>query len=234
MNNNVFTQEINKFAQLADRWWDPQGPLKSLHDINPLRMDFIRQHTFLRDAKILDVGCGGGILTESLAKFSPKEIMGIDLADASLEVAKKHAQTMDLFINYQNQSIEELSLKQPAHFDVITCMELLEHVPDPQAIVHHCASLLTTGGKLFVSTINQNIKAYLQAIIAAEYLLKIVPKHTHDYRYFITPAQLARMARQAGLQLTAMQGFSYKPLTQKYFSTPTVGVNYMAAYQKLS
>lgn len=234
MNNNVFSQEINKFAQLADHWWDPQGPLKSLHDINPLRMAFIQRHSLLHDAKVLDVGCGAGILTESLAKCAPKEIIGIDLADSSLEVAKKHAQTMDLSINYQNQSIEEISLKQPAHFDVIACMELLEHVPDPQAIVYHCASLLTTGGKLFVSTINQNIKAYLQAIIAAEFLLKIVPKHTHNYRYFITPAKLTRMARQAGLQLIAIEGFSYQPLTQKYFSTPKVQVNYMAAYQKLS
>ncbi|QRN40729.1 MAG: bifunctional 2-polyprenyl-6-hydroxyphenol methylase/3-demethylubiquinol 3-O-methyltransferase UbiG [Neisseriaceae bacterium] len=228
---NISHEEVDKFGQLADKWWDRNGPLKSLHDINPLRFSFIQKYTGLNNKNILDVGCGGGILTESLAKSGGK-ITGIDLAYDSIEVAKLHAERQDLAIDYQVIDVEQLSQEKSDEFDVITCMELLEHVPEPERLVKACTQLLKPNGLLFMSTINKNIKSYLQAIIVAEYILKLVPKKTHEHSKFITPATLARMARNNNLDIEGMSGFSYNPITQDYFLTPKVDVNYMIVFRK--
>ncbi|MBN3860500.1 bifunctional 2-polyprenyl-6-hydroxyphenol methylase/3-demethylubiquinol 3-O-methyltransferase UbiG [Neisseriaceae bacterium PsAf] len=229
-NANVSREEVDKFGQLANEWWDKNGPLKSLHDINPLRFAFIQKYTDLNNKNILDVGCGGGILTESLAKAGGKTT-GIDLACDSIEAAKQHAQRQNLAIDYQTIDVEQLAQEKTGEFDVITCMELLEHVPEPERLVHACAQLLKPNGLLFMSTINKNIKSYLQAIVAAEYILKLVPKKTHDHAKFITPATLARIARSNDLEIEGMSGFSYNPVTQEYFLTPKVDVNYMIVFK---
>lgn len=228
---NVNPSEIEKFSRLADEWWDLTGPLRSLHEINPLRLAFIRQYIELKDKVVLDVGCGGGILTEALARHGVFSVMGIDLSVEAIQAAKIHAQQQGLSINYQSLDVEQLALHKSRSYEVITCMELLEHVPDPGRLLCACSQLLKPGGFLFVSTLNKNIKAYLQAIIAAEYILRIVPRHTHEYEKFITPAKLVRLARTQRLNLLGLRGFTYQPFTKKYFFTDSVAVNYLAVFQ---
>jgi 2-polyprenyl-6-hydroxyphenyl methylase/3-demethylubiquinone-9 3-methyltransferase len=223
---NVDPREIAKFEQLAARWWDPNSEFKPLHDINPLRLDFIDQRVTLAGKKVLDVGCGGGILAESMAARGA-EVTGIDLGEAPLSVAQLHGLESQIKVNYQRIGAEELALQQAAQFDVVTCMEMLEHVPDPASSVAACATLVKPGGHVFFSTINRNPKAYLFAIVGAEYLLRLLPKGTHDYKNFIKPSELAGWARTAGLTLRELAGMTYQPLVQRYRLVNDVTVNYL-------
>lgn len=227
---NVDTDEIEKFSQLADKWWDTTGEFKPLHDINPLRLDYIDAYAQLAEKVVLDVGCGGGILSESIAKRGAQSVLGIDMAEKSLNVAQTHAQQYAVDnVSYRCVSVEDLAAQMPHEFDVVTCMEMLEHVPDPASIIHACAKLTKPDGWVFFSTINRNLKSYAHAIIGAEYVLNLVPKGTHDWQKFITPAELARMARMAGLNVVHAQGMSYNLLTKRYFATDNIDVNYMIA-----
>lgn len=228
---NADPQEINKFEQIAASWWEPMGPFQALHDINPLRLDFIKQHAQLNGQKILDVGCGGGILTESLAK-EKAQVMGIDLSPTALKTADQHQD--GLGIDYQEISVETLAKQQPASFDVVTCMELLEHVPEPQSVITACAELVKPGGFVFFATLNRHPKAYLMAIIGAEYLMNMLPRGTHDYDKFIRPSELEHWARNAELHCQALRGMSYNPLTKIYRQSSNVDVNYLMALQKVT
>ncbi|OGT88459.1 MAG: bifunctional 3-demethylubiquinol 3-O-methyltransferase/2-polyprenyl-6-hydroxyphenol methylase [Gammaproteobacteria bacterium RIFOXYA12_FULL_61_12] len=225
---NVDPNEINKFEELASRWWDPGSEFKPLHEINPLRHRWIAEGCGgLRGKKVLDVGCGGGILTESLAADGA-EVTGIDMGEGPLAVARLHLLESGLAIRYQRIPVERLAQEMPGHFDAVTCMEMLEHVPDPGSVVTACRQLVKPGGTVFFSTLNRNPKAYLFAIVGAEYLLRLLPKGTHDYAKFITPAELGRWARQAGLELERMTGLVYNPLTREYrLDSRDVSVNYM-------
>lgn len=226
--SNVDEQEIGKFADLASRWWDPEGEFKPLHLINPLRLDFINQHcNGLFDKKVLDIGCGGGILAESMAKAGA-DVTGLDMAEASLEVAKLHGLESGVKVDYHCATAEEFAQSHPHEFDVVTCMEMLEHVPDPASVVNACATLVKPGGHVFFSTLNRNIKSYLMGIIGAEYLLKLVPKGTHDHSRFIKPSELIQMTDEAGLLARDMTGLHMDPLTQGfYLSNRNVDVNYI-------
>ncbi len=224
---NIDPREIDKFEQVAHRWWDPESEFKPLHQINPLRLDYIERHAGgLRDKQVLDVGCGGGILSEAMARAGAR-VTGIDMGKAPLEVARLHLLDSGLDVDYQHNSAEDFAAQHPGRFDVVTCMEMLEHVPDPAAIVQACARLVKPGGQVFLSTINRNPKAYLLAIVGAEYLLKMLPKGTHDYRKFIKPSELARWLREAGLELHHIAGMSYNPLTRQYLLGKDVSVNYL-------
>ncbi|GAB4392855.1 MAG: bifunctional 3-demethylubiquinone 3-O-methyltransferase/2-octaprenyl-6-hydroxy phenol methylase [Gammaproteobacteria bacterium] len=224
--------EIKKFNQLADQWWDLTGPFKTLHHINPARMAFIMQHIQLANKKVADIGCGAGILTEALAR-ERANVTGIDLAGDVIKVAQKHAQHQGLIIDYQQSSIEHLAARYPNCFDVVICMEMLEHVPTPQLIVEHCANLAKPEGWIFFSTINRNLKSYLGAIIAAEYILQLLPKHTHNYNCFIKPAELATWARVAQLNVVAVQGLHYVPwLNNQSRLGSDISINYLMACQK--
>ncbi|MBU0498756.1 MAG: bifunctional 2-polyprenyl-6-hydroxyphenol methylase/3-demethylubiquinol 3-O-methyltransferase UbiG [Gammaproteobacteria bacterium] len=225
---NVDPREIDKFEELASRWWDPGSEFKPLHDINPLRHRWIAElSSGLRGKQILDVGCGGGILTESLASDGA-DVTGIDMGEGPLAVARLHLLESGLDIQYQRIPVERLAQEMPGHFDVVTCMEMLEHVPDPASVVAACQRLVKPGGPVFFSTINRNPKAYLFAILGAEYLLRLLPKGTHDYAKFITPAELGRWVRKAGLELERMMGLTYNPLTREYrLDSRDVSVNYM-------
>lgn len=231
MTHNVDLDEISKFGNLADKWWNKAGELKTLHDINPIRLAFIEEYEELNGKSVLDVGCGGGILSEALAKAGAS-VKGIDLADASLEVAQQHAHDNGLDIDYQKISAEQLAAEQPAQFDSVVCMELLEHIPDPQSVMNACAALAKKGGCVFFSTLNRNMKSYLHAIIAAEYVLKMLPRGTHEHKKFITPAELVRMARNAGLETIALRGMSYRPLTRDYVLSEDTSVNYLMCCRK--
>ena len=231
--SNVDHAEIHKFSELAHRWWDPNSEFKPLHTINPLRLKWIDDIAALRGKKVLDVGCGGGILSEAMAAAGA-EVSGIDLSEKALKVAKLHLLESGLKVDYQMISAEALAEQKPGEFDVVTCMEMLEHVPDPTAIVAACARLVKPGGHVFFSTLNRNPKSYLFAVIGAEYILNLLPRGTHDYAKFITPAELARMARTAGLETGQLIGLTYNPLTQIYKLEADTSVNYLMATQRVA
>lgn len=226
-NHNVDHAEISKFADLASRWWDKQSEFKPLHDINPLRLDYIDQRVSISGKKVLDVGCGGGILAESMA-LRGAEVTGIDMGEAPLEVAKLHMLESGAELEYRQITAESLAAEMPGQFDVVTCMEMLEHVPDPGSVIAACAALVKPGGQLFFSTINRNPKAYLFAIVGAEYLLRMLPKGTHDFSKFIRPSELEGWTRHAGLELKALTGMVYNPFTQQYSLGQDLDVNYLA------
>lgn len=228
---NIDPDEIAKFSQLAAHWWDPQGDCRPLHEINPLRLGFIQQNTALAHKKIIDVGCGGGLLTEAMAKCGA-EVTGIDMSQAALKVAKLHQIESGTTIDYQCITAEETANNHPERFDVVTCLEMLEHVPNPASIIHASALLVKPGGDVFFSTLNRNIKSYLFAIVGAEYLLKLLPKNTHDFAKFIKPAELAKIAMQAKLTVKSMIGIHYHPFTQKYYLDKDVSVNYLMHLKK--
>ena len=223
---NVDSAELEKFSALAHRWWDPQGEFRPLHEINPLRLSWIESRAPLAGKRALDVGCGGGILAEAMAR-SGARVKGIDLSEKALKVAQLHLHESALAVDYEAVSAEDLASRSPASFDVVTCMELLEHVPDPASTVRACAELARTGGRVFFSTINRNLKSYLFAVIGAEYVLKLLPKGTHDYLKFIRPSELARHCRAAGLEVREITGMSYNPLTRVYSLGADTGVNYL-------
>lgn len=228
---NVDAQELAKFEALASRWWDPDGEFKPLHQINPLRLAYIRDHAGdLTGQRVLDVGCGGGILAESMA-LSGARVLGIDLSEAPLAVARLHQLESGADLEYRRISAEALAELEPGGFEIVTCMELLEHVPDPASTIHACARLIKPGGHLFFSTINRNPKAWLLAIIGAEYLLRLLPRGTHDYRKFIRPSELDQWLRAAGLNLRHLTGLHYNPVTGRYRLGPDVAVNYLAHVQ---
>ncbi len=223
--------EIDKFSELASRWWDETSEFKPLHAINPLRLGWILSKTFLPNMKTIDIGCGGGILSESLAKCGA-DTTGIDLSSKALKVAKLHALETQTSIQYELISAEEMAEKNPATFDLVTCMEMLEHVPDPRSVVKAAAKMAKPGGILFFSTLNRNLKSYLMAIIGAEYVLNILPKGTHDYAKFIKPSELSTYIRDAGLEPFDMTGLHFNPITDHYYLGSNVDVNYMIAARK--
>lgn len=225
-STNADPSEVRKFSDLAHRWWDPNSEFKPLHDINPLRLNWIDQAIGLNGKKVIDIGCGGGILSESMAAKGA-QVTGIDLSDKALSVAKLHLLESGLTVDYRHIAAEAMAAEHPSSFDVVTCLEMLEHVPDPAQTVQACATLVKPGGDVFLSTINRNPKAYLLAVIGAEYVLNMLPKGTHDYAKFIKPAELVRMARDAGLDLISMTGMSYNPLTKVYRLGNDTSVNYL-------
>lgn len=230
--NNVDAQEIAKFEALASRWWDPHSEFKPLHDINPLRCNYIDQYSPVAEQRLADVGCGGGLLAEGMAQRGA-QVTGIDMGEAPLAVARLHALESGLTIDYRQQTAEQLAEEQPAHYDCVTCLEMLEHVPDPKAVVQACATLAKPGAHLYFSTINRNPKAYAFAIVGAEYVLGLLPKGTHEYSKFIRPSELANWLREVGLSVSHMTGLTYNPLTKNYKLNPRdVSVNYMVHAQK--
>lgn len=228
---NIDHAEVAKFDEAAARWWDREGEFKPLHDINPLRLRFIQDRVSLHGKRVVDIGCGGGILTESL-RLQGADVVGIDAGEGPLKVAKLHLFESGLDIDYRHCTAEELAASEPNSFDVVTCMEMLEHVPDPASVISACATLVKPGGRLFFSTINRNPKAYLLAVIGAEYLLNMLPKGTHDYSKFIKPSELDRWLRAAGLDLGELKGITYHPLTRHFKVTNDIDVNYLAYAQK--
>jgi 2-polyprenyl-6-hydroxyphenyl methylase/3-demethylubiquinone-9 3-methyltransferase len=229
--SNVDQSEIDKFSALAHRWWDPTSEFKPLHAINPLRLGWIESIATLAGKKVLDVGCGGGILAESLSKAGGI-VTGIDLSNKALKVAELHQLESNTSVQYRSISAEDLAKQEPENYDVVTCMEMLEHVPNPSSVVQACATLCKPGGSIFFSTLNRNPKSYLFAIIGAEYILKLLPKGTHEYDKFIKPSELANFTRQAGLELLEIKGMTYNPLTQIYRLGSDTDVNYMIATRK--
>lgn len=225
--HNVDHAEIAKFEALASRWWDKEGEFKSLHDINPLRLDFIESHAGLAGKTVIDVGCGGGILSEAMAHRGAR-VTAIDMGEAPLVVARLHQQESGVDVDYRQASAEEMAAAHRGEFDVVTCMEMLEHVPDPQSVVRACATLVKPGGQIFFSTINRNPKAYAFAVLGAEYVLRLLPKGTHEYRKFIRPAELASWCRATGLKVCEQSGLVYNPVTRRYRLAPRdVSVNYL-------
>jgi 2-polyprenyl-6-hydroxyphenyl methylase / 3-demethylubiquinone-9 3-methyltransferase len=230
---NVDPAELQKFGELAHRWWDPTGSLRPLHEINPLRLDWIDQRGALSGKRVLDVGCGGGILSESMSARGA-DVLGIDLADKPLRVAQLHALKSGARVRYRMVSTEELAQEAAASFDVVTCMEMLEHVPDPDSTVAACATLVRPQGWVFFSTINRNALAFLMAIIGAEYVLGLLPRGTHEYARFIRPSELARSARESDLEVEELRGMSYRPLGRTYVLGADTRVNYLMACRKTS
>ncbi len=232
MNTNVDPAELAKFSELAHRWWDTNSEFRPLHQINPLRLDWIQTMATLKDKQVLDVGCGGGILSDAMARVGA-HVTGIDLATKSLKVAQLHAlETQTPNVNYREVSAEAMAADKPASFDVVTCMEMLEHVPDPASVVKACATLVKPGGWVFFSTLNRNPKSFLFAILGAEYVLNLLPKGTHEYAKFIKPSELAADCRAAGLDLQATKGLQYNPITRRYWLDGNTSVNYMIATQR--
>lgn len=230
-NVNANPSELAKFEDAASRWWDVQSEFKPLHDINPLRLDYIERRTGgLQGVEMLDVGCGGGVLAEGLATRGAR-VTGIDLGERSLEVARLHALESGVEVEYRHISVEDLAAEHPGRFDAVTCLEMLEHVPDPESVVRACARLVKPGGHVVFSTINRNPRAWLLAVVGAEYVLRLLPRGTHDYSLFIRPSELSRWARNAGLTLRHLEGLGYNPLTRRYSLTGDVSVNYLAHYQ---
>lgn len=228
---NVDPAELQKFSALASRWWDPTSEFKPLHEINPLRLTWIDTQAQLAGKRVVDVGCGGGILAESMARLGA-EVLGVDLADKSLKVAQLHSLESGVKVRYQKIAAEELAAREPAGFDVVTCMEMLEHVPDPGSVVQACADMVKPGGWVFFSTLNRNAKAFLFAIVGAEYLLRMLPKGTHSYERFIKPAELGHWVREAGLDPVDVIGMTYNPITQMYRLEHDTDVNYLMACRK--
>ncbi len=229
---NADPAELAKFSELAHRWWDPDSEFRPLHQINPLRLDWINQLSHLEGRKVLDVGCGGGILSDSMARKGA-EVTGIDLASKALRVARLHALEAETpRVQYREISVEELANECPESFDTVTCMEMLEHVPDPQSVVAACARLVKPGGWVFFSTINRNAKAFALAIVGAEYLLKMLPQGTHEYAKFIRPSELASACRQAGLDVLHTRGMQYNPVTGRYWLSGDTDVNYLFATRR--
>jgi len=229
---NVDARELAKFSELAHRWWDRESEFRPLHEINPLRLDWIDELAGLRGKQVLDVGCGGGILAEAMAARAA-HVTGIDLATKPLGVARLHAlETGVANLEYREIAAEALAAERPAAFDAVTCMEMLEHVPDPSSVVRACATLVKPGGWAFFSTLNRNPKSYLFAIIGAEYVLKLLPRGTHDHSRFIKPSELARWCRDSGLDVAATKGMGYNPLTRRYSLTDDTSVNYLVACRR--
>jgi 2-polyprenyl-6-hydroxyphenyl methylase/3-demethylubiquinone-9 3-methyltransferase len=231
MSLNADPAELQKFDELAQRWWDPTGTMRPLHQLNPVRLDWIDRHAGLAGKRVLDVGCGGGILAEAMAARGA-DVLGIDLAPAPLRVAALHAQRSGVRVEYRDISAESLAEEQPGAFDVVTCMEMLEHVPAPESTVAACARLARPGGWVFFSTINRNPKAFLLAIVGAEYLLRLLPRGTHEYEKFIKPSELAAWARSAGLEAVELTGMTYNPLTRRFALGPDTDVNYLIALRR--
>lgn len=230
--HNVDPNEVRKFEEQAHRWWDPSNPATApLHEINPLRLGYIERRAGLEGRRVADVGCGGGILAEGMATRGAR-VLGIDMAEAAIEVAKMHLLESGLEVDYRHGSAEALAAEMPGAFDVVTCMELLEHVPDPASVVRACAELVKPGGDVFFATINRNPKSFLFAILGAEYLLRMLPRGTHEYGKFIRPSELDAWARAAGLDVQDITGLSYNPLTRTYRLGPDVDVNYMVHARK--
>ena len=229
--SNADPIELEKFSQLAHKWWDPHSDFKPLHDINPLRLGYIDRHAGLKGKTVLDVGCGGGILSESMASLGAT-VTGIDLSEKALQVAQLHLLESEKQVDYRKIAVEDLAAEQPEYYDVVTCLEMLEHVPDPRSVITACAKLVKPGGWAFFSTLNRNPKAYLLAVIGAEYILNMLPKGTHDYAKFIKPSELAQFARDTGLSMDNIIGMSYNPLTKAYSLGKDTDVNYMIACRK--
>jgi 2-polyprenyl-6-hydroxyphenyl methylase/3-demethylubiquinone-9 3-methyltransferase len=228
---NVDPAELAKFAALAQSWWDPAGPSKPLHELNPLRMSYIESVAGLRDARVLDVGCGGGILSEAMARGGAR-VLGIDLSQAVLDVAELHALEAKLAVEYQAIAAEELAAASARSFDLVTCMEMLEHVPDPAATLSALAALVKPGGNVIVSTLNRKPMAFAVAIVGAEYLARMLPRGTHEYLKFIRPSELARWGRAAGLDLIDLTGITYNPLTRAFRLSPNTDINYLAHFKR--
>ncbi|WGG49225.1 bifunctional 2-polyprenyl-6-hydroxyphenol methylase/3-demethylubiquinol 3-O-methyltransferase UbiG [Rugamonas sp. DEMB1] len=225
---NADPLELQKFSELAHRWWDPTSEFRPLHEINPLRLEWINARAPLAGKSVIDIGCGGGILSESMARKGAK-VTGIDLSEKALKVADLHSLESGAQVRYKLIAAEDMAAQEAGQYDVVTCMEMLEHVPDPAAIVRAAATLVKPGGQVFFSTLNRNAKAYLFAVIGAEYLLRMLPKGTHDYDKFITPAELSQFVRSAGLELQGMKGLGYNPLSKLYSLNDDTSVNYMVA-----
>ena len=229
---NADPAELAKFSDLAHRWWDPESEFRPLHQINPLRLEWIQSQFPLAGKRVVDVGCGGGILADSMARKGA-DVLGIDLAGKALRVARLHAlEAQTPRVKYREVSVEALAAEQPASFQAVTCMEMLEHVPDPASVVRACASLVEPGGWVFFSTINRNPKAFMFAIVAAEYLMNLLPRGTHEYDKFLRPSELAGFCRDAGLQLQHSRGLEYNPLTRRYWMSGDTSVNYLIATRK--
>ena len=231
VTENVHLHEIDKFGSLAERWWDTQGEFRTLHDVNPLRIEFIRNFIDIRDKRMVDVGCGGGILTEGLAKQGA-DVIGIDLSEELIDIADLHSLDSGVQATYQKISAEALAQEQPESFDHITCMEMLEHVPDPASIVAACSQLVKPGGYVFFSTLNRKLKAYLLAIVTAEHVMRLLPKGTHDYKTFIKPSELSHWCRDSGLEMRSITGVQYNPLSKRFRLGKDIDVNYIVAYQR--
>lgn len=229
--SNADPIEIEKFSQLAHKWWDPQSEFKPLHEINPLRLDYIDRHAHLSGKTVLDVGCGGGILSESMAGRNAI-VTGIDLSDKALQVAKLHLLESGRQVNYRKIAVEDMAAECPGQFDIVTCLEMLEHVPDPDSVIAACAKLVKPGGQVFFSTLNRNPKSYLFAILGAEYILNMLPRGTHDYAKFLKPSELAQSCRNAELNVTDLIGLSYNPLNKIYSLGKDTSVNYMVACRR--
>ncbi len=228
---NADPHELRKFSDLAHRWWDPNAEFKPLHELNPVRLAWINGHAHLPGKRVLDVGCGGGILSESMAGLGA-QVKGIDLSHQALGVADLHSLESGITVEYEEIAAEALAAREPASYDVVTCMEMLEHVPDPAAIVRACATLVKPGGWVFFSTLNRNVKAYLFAVIGAEYIAQMLPKGTHDYARFIRPSELAGFARAAGLREAEVKGITYRPLGKRFALSDDTSVNYLFACRR--
>lgn len=223
---NIDPSEIAKFTELSSHWWDPAGELRTLHEINPLRLHWIDEKVSLHDKTVIDIGCGGGILAESMAKLGA-HVTGIDMSQGAINVANLHQLESGAQVEYLLKTAEKIAEERPGNYDVVTCMEMLEHVPDPAGVIQACAKLVKPSGDIFFSTLNRNLKAYLFAIIGAEYILKLLPQSTHDYAKFIRPSELSEWSRKAGLTVMDMAGFSYNPFTKKFKLGSDVSVNYL-------
>lgn len=231
-HSNTDPAEIAKFEELAHRWWDPHSEFKPLHEINPLRSNYIDEHSPVAGTRLLDVGCGGGLLCEAMAQRGAT-VSGIDMGEAPLSVAKLHQLESGVEVDYRQSTAEALAEQEAESYDIVTCLEMLEHVPDPQSVIQACAKLVKPGGDLYFSTLNRNPKSYLFSIIGAEYVLKLLPKGTHDYSKYIKPSELAKWLRDAGLQLCNMTGLTYNPLTKRYkLNSNDVDVNYLVYAKK--